>query len=101
MGSYTPSRVPQDQRFEVVPDWVCEVLSPSTQKKDRVIKMAVYANYGVRHLWLVDPLARSLGMYVSENGRCIVAGLQKDRDEVAAEPFDRMTLALSDLWTEG
>jgi len=92
--------IPQDQRFEVVPDWVCEVVSPSTQQKDRVIKMSVYARYGVPHLWLVDPLARTLETYVLENGRWTVAGLYKDDDAVSAAPFDQIILALSDLWTE-
>ncbi|MGY6216632.1 Uma2 family endonuclease [Methylolobus aquaticus] len=93
-------KIPQDQRFEVVPDWVCEVLSPTTQKKDRVIKMAVYAQHGVPHLWLVDPLARILETYLLEGGRWTVAGLYKDDDAVSAAPFDQITLALNDLWTE-
>jgi len=93
-------KIPQDQRFEVVPDWVCEVLSPSTQKKDRVIKMAAYAKYGVPHLWLVDPLARTLETYALENGRWTVAGLYKDDDPVSAAPFDQITLELNDLWIE-
>ena len=93
-------KIPQDQRFEVVPDGVCEVLSPATQKKDRVVKMAVYAKYGVPHLWLVDPLARILETYLLEGGRWSVAGLYEDDDEVSAAPFDQITLALNDLWTE-
>ena len=44
--------------FTVVPDWVCEILSPSTQVRDRTQKMSIYAREGVRHLWLVDPVAR-------------------------------------------
>ncbi|MEZ5579520.1 MAG: Uma2 family endonuclease [Candidatus Competibacteraceae bacterium] len=47
-------RLPHDHRIEVVPDWVCEILSPSTAKTDRVIKMPVYARHGVPYLWLVD-----------------------------------------------
>jgi len=93
-------KIPQDQRFEVVPDWVCEVLSPSTQKKDRVLKMIVYAKYGVPHLWLVDPLARTLETYLLENARWTVAGLYKDDDAVSAAPFDQLTLSLNDLWGE-
>lgn len=93
-------KIPQDQHFEVVPDWVCEVVSPSTQKKDRVIKMGVYARHGVPHLWLVDPLARTLEIYVLEGGRWTVAGSHKDDDPVSAAPFDQITLMLGDLWTE-
>ena len=46
--------LPLDHRFEVVPDWVCEVLSPSTHKKDRILKMKVYGHHGVAYLWLVS-----------------------------------------------
>jgi Uma2 family endonuclease len=53
-------RLPRDQRFEVVPDWACEVLSPSTAKHDRMVKMPLYARYAMAYLWLVDPLARTL-----------------------------------------
>ena len=52
--------IPRDHRFEVVPDWVCEILSPSTAGKDREIKLPIYAHYGVQYVWLVDPLARTL-----------------------------------------
>jgi Uma2 family endonuclease len=92
--------IPQDQRFEVVPDWVCEVLSPTTQKKDRVVKMALYAQYRVAYLWLVDPLARTLETYTLDSGFWSVSGLYKDQDEVSAAPFEAMTLLLSDLWVE-
>ncbi len=93
--------LPQDQRFEVVPDWVCEVLSPSTQKKDRILKMSVYARFGVAYLWLVDPLARLLETYALEEGRWVVTGLYKDHDKVRAAPFDTIEIALADLWGEG
>jgi Uma2 family endonuclease len=50
--------VPEDQRFEVVPGWVCEVLSPSTAGKDRELKLPTYARYGVGFAWIADPVAR-------------------------------------------
>ena len=90
--------IPKDHRFEVVPDWVCEVLSPSTLSKDRVLKMRVYARYGVAFLWLADPLARSLEAYALDDGRWTVTGLYREQDAVAAAPFEAMTLALGDLW---
>lgn len=91
---------PQDQRFEVVPDWVCEVLSPGTAKKDRIKKMPVYARYGVPYLWLVDPLARTLEAYTLENGRWVVQGLYSDEAEASVPPFTDIPLALTDLWIE-
>ena len=93
--------LPQDHRFEVVPDWICEVLSPGTMKKDRMIKMKVYARHGVAHLWLVDPLAKTLETFALDNGRWTVTGLYTDDDEARAEPFDAVTFSLGDLWARG
>jgi Uma2 family endonuclease len=84
-----------------VPDWVCEVLSPSTVRKDRVLKMKVYARHGVAHLWLVDPLARTLETYILHEGQWTVAGLYTDAEEVRAAPFEAVTLALGDWWVDG
>jgi Uma2 family endonuclease len=92
--------LPLDQRFEVTPDWVCEVLSPGTAKKDRVTKMPVYARYGVPYLWLVDPLARTLEAFLLEQGRWVVTGLYSDQTEVSIPPFQELTLPLTDLWVE-
>jgi Uma2 family endonuclease len=71
--------IPQDQRFEITPDWVCEILSPSTMQKDRVIKMPVYARYGVPHIWLVDPLAHTLEVFLLQDDRWSVRPVQGDR----------------------
>jgi Uma2 family endonuclease len=60
--------IPQDQRFEIVPDWICEVLSPSTASKDRAVKMPLYARYGVQYVWLVDPLEKKLEVFKLTNG---------------------------------
>ena len=90
--------LPQDHRFEIVPDWVCEVLSPSTQSKDRVIKMKTYAHYGVKFLWLIDPWSRILESYYLDDGHWAVSGLFQDKDEVSTPPFDAVVIALEDLW---
>jgi Uma2 family endonuclease len=93
--------IPADQRFEVVPDWVCEVLSPTTVKKDRVRKMPIYARYGVNYLWLVDPIARMLEIFELREGKWIVGRMFKDQDQVSAMPFTEMVLSLAELWVEG
>src|SRR5207249_834735 len=43
--------------FTLAPDWICEVLSPSTAALDRGEKMEIYAREEVRHIWHVDPIA--------------------------------------------
>ncbi|MFM8333883.1 MAG: Uma2 family endonuclease [Candidatus Methylumidiphilus sp.] len=92
------SMVPDDHRFEVVPDWVCEILSPSTAKKDRVEKLPLYARYGVAYVWIVDPLAQTLEAFARrDEGWLLIAALQDD-DRVAVPPFDAVAFALADLW---
>ncbi|MBL8258224.1 MAG: Uma2 family endonuclease [Candidatus Competibacteraceae bacterium] len=93
-------RLPRDHRIEVVPDWVCEILSPSTARIDRVVKMPLYARYGVPYLWLVDPLAHILEAFALRDGRWTVIGSFQDQDVVTVEPFAEIALELVGLWAE-
>lgn len=90
--------IPESHRFEVVPDWVCEILSPGTIQKDRVVKLPFYARYGVAHAWLVDPLARTLEAFALREGAWVLVASLKDDDPVSVAPFDAITFSLADLW---
>ena len=90
--------IPDDQRFETVPDWVCEVLSPGTAAKDRVRKMPVYARHGVPWAWLVDPLARTLEVFQLRDGQWLLVGAYGEDEQVSAPPFTEIKLSLEDLW---
>jgi Uma2 family endonuclease len=89
---------PQDHRFEVVPDWVCEILSPSTASRDREVKMPLYAHYRVSYAWLVDPEARTLEAFRLEAGVWQEVGGFAGSDRAAVPPFDAVTLDLEGLW---
>jgi Uma2 family endonuclease len=91
-------QIPEGHRFEVVPDWICEVLSPSTESKDRRVKMPIYAHYGVAYAWLVDPKQRSLEAYALDSGEWCQLAEATGNDAVAIAPFDALTLDLSNLW---
>jgi Uma2 family endonuclease len=93
-------QVPRDAAFTVIPDWVCEVASPSNLRLDRAIKMPRYARWGVRHLWIVDPLARTLEVYRLMEGRWLQLGVWHDDQVVEAEPFEAVPLDLSELWVD-
>jgi Uma2 family endonuclease len=85
----------------LAPDWICEVLSPSTEEHDRETKMPLYARNEVRHAWLVDPIARTLEVYVlSAGGRWNEPTLYRDSARVRAVPFDAIEIELSVLWAE-
>ena len=89
---------PEGHRFGIVPDWVCEILSPSTASKDREIKLPLYAHYGVQYIWLVDPIARTLETYRLAAGVWVETGRFAGGDRVAAAPFEAVSIDLKDLW---
>jgi Uma2 family endonuclease len=86
--------------FTLAPDWVCEVLSASTAKQDRIEKLPLYAREQVGYAWLVDPRLRTLEALRLENGRWVVVGLWKDGARVRAEPFEAFELELGVLWAD-
>jgi len=90
---------PKGHKIEVVPDWVCEVLSPSSTSTDREEKLPLYARYGVQFAWLVDPKGRKLEAFRLEQGRWILLGTLRDDDRVCVAPFDAITIHLAELWT--
>ncbi len=93
-------RPPRTAAFTLAPDWVCEVLSPSTAALDRGIKLPVYGREGVRHVWLMDPEARTLEVFRLEGGRYMLLVTHTGLARVRAEPFETLELDLSFLWGE-
>ena len=96
------TRIPNVPWTDVAPDWVCETLSPSTARIDRRLKLGIYARAGVGHLWLLDPLARTLEVLSidRERGQWRVAAVHGDNERVRPEPFDVIEIDLATLWTE-
>lgn len=87
--------VPGTPAISLAPDWVCEILSPSTMKLDRTKKLAVYARQAVSHLWLIDPLERTLEVLRLSNGLWSIAQVFTDDAVVRAEPFEAIELSLA------
>lgn len=92
---------PDTAAFTVAPDWVCEVVSPGTERLDRAKKMPVYAREQIASLWLVNPLARTLEVYRLVDGRWLLLATHEGSARVRAEPFDAIELDLGPLWGEG
>ncbi len=82
----------------VAPDWVCEVLSPSTVQVDRERKLPLYHREGVSHAWLIDPLTRTLEIYRRQARDWLFVASHSGEEEVRAEPFDALLLNLGALW---
>jgi len=90
--------IPNVAAFELAPDWVCEVVSPTTQRLDRIRKLPKYAEVEVRHAWLVDPLRRTVDIFRLEDGKWVVAGFFEGNDVIHAEPFEAIDLNLGAIW---
>ncbi len=86
--------------FDLAPDWACEVLSPSTRRLDLTDTRAIYAREGVSHLWLVDPLARTLEVFGLRDGAWVLLGALKDDEGVRLPPFDALEWPLGALWPD-
>ena len=91
-------KIPQDHKFTQKPDWVCEVLSPSTFKTDWDLKIPEYAAAGIKHLWVVDPLAQDLKAFELIAGEWVLLACLKDDAQVCVPPYDAITFSLSELW---
>ncbi|MBK1623639.1 Uma2 family endonuclease [Afifella marina] len=92
------SVLPETAYLETAPDWVCEVISASTETYDRVSKRRIYAGAGVSHLWLLDPRSKVLEVFALTGDSWLLVDTFRDGDDVAAPPFDVMTFSLSALW---
>ncbi len=82
----------------LAPDWVCEVLSPSTCRVDRVLKTRIYSEHEVSWLWMVDPLARVLEVFELRDGYWSLVQVFEGSDVVRAKPFDAVELEMERWW---
>ena len=92
--------VPDTAYMTLAPDWVCEVISPSTERIDRSRKTRIYAREGVKHLWLLDPIVRTLEVLRLENARWVLLATHSDTDVVRVEPFEAIEIELAALWPD-
>ena len=94
--------LPDTAWFETTPDWVCEVISPSPSRRDRIQKARIYRECLVEWLWLVDPLAQTVEVMHAETGRWVVMGGWEGEDAHARmPPFDAVAIDLARWWDSG
>ena len=87
-----------EARIEVIPNWVCEVISPSSVRMDKVLKARKYAECNVSHYWLADPEQRTLEVRRLENEKWVVVSTFEGAEKVRAEPFESIEIDLGDFW---
>ena len=101
VAGYRSTRVPEDSDrawMSKAPDWICEILSPSTEARDRGIKRKIYARSGVAHYWLLDPRIRQLETFELRKGSWVLLDTFTDNAKTSAAPFTALTFNLSVFW---
>jgi Uma2 family endonuclease len=94
------SVVPDVAFFELAPDWVCEVLSRSTEKRDRTQKLRIYMREGIQHVWLVHPRLRTLEAFSARDGKWELSATLHDDERGRIPPFDAIEIELASLWSD-
>ena len=92
--------LPDEAFISLAPDWVCEVLSLSTERTDRGRKLRIYAEAGVAHLWFVKESARTLEVLRLKDGVWTIVGVCVDSDVVRIHPFEAIQIELGRLWPD-
>jgi Uma2 family endonuclease len=107
LAGWTRERLPRavggkdaPAHYGLAPDWVCEVLSKRTRRIDQGPKMRIYAREGVRHLWHMDPLTRTLDIFRLTEGQWQLVQSFSKEERVRAEPFEALELELPLVWSE-
>jgi len=93
-------RLPATAYIALAPDWVCEVVSPSTARLDRAKKLGIYAAEGVHHAWLVDPLARTIEVLRLVRSRWAIIATHAGDAIVRIEPFEEIELEIGTFWED-
>ena len=91
--------VPDSTYLTLAPDWACEVLSPSTETLDRGRKLRIYRREGVVHVWLLDPLRRTLEVLVHASGHYRALATHEGDARPRVAPFEAIELELDALWS--
>ncbi len=89
---------PDTATISLAPDWVCEILSASTETRDRTAKMRIYGEAGIPYLWLIDPRQQMLEAFEFRGGYWAVNGGWSADGIVRAAPFDTVPFPVAKLW---
>jgi Uma2 family endonuclease len=89
---------PDVAAFELAPDWIGEVVSPSTGRLDRIRKLPRYGTYHIPYAWIVDPIGHSVEVYVLHDSKWLLESTHENGDVIRAVPFEALALDLARLW---
>ena len=80
------------------PDFIVEILSPTTETVDRTLKMTDYAAHGVTEYWIIDPVQQSVEQYFLENGDFILHVKLVREGTLHARAIENYRIGLQDIF---
>ena len=80
------------------PDLAIEIVSPGSERTDRIDKLAAYAAFGIAHYWNIDPQGRTAKAFKLRRKKYVAAGSGKGKDKVSFAPFEELEIDLGELW---
>jgi len=92
------AEIPEENPIAVVPDWCCEILSPSTAANDVRIKLPNYIAAGVPHVWIIEPIAHLVQVFGDHGGKPVLVATASDEEGALIAPFD-LAIDVRRLWT--
>lgn len=94
---HVPER-PRGRPVRMAPNWVCEILSPSTASRDLGHKLQTYHLARVGHYWVVEPFNQTITVYGWHEAGYVVIRIAGARELARLEPFDAVALDLGDIF---
>ena len=93
-------KLPEEAYFSLSPDWVCEVLSPSTARYDKISKLKIYEENKIPYYWIVDPLNRVLEIFELDQKNYKLVSVFDQNSLVKAPSFEELEFNLGSLWAD-
>ena len=101
VAGWRRDRVPEyltGTAWEIAPDWICEVLSRSTARFDRIVKLPKSAQHEIAWAWLVDPALQTLEVFRLVQGQWTLTSTHSGEEMIRAEPFEAIEVPLGVFW---
>jgi Uma2 family endonuclease len=89
---------PKTAWVETTPDWICEILSQSSERYDRNEKRRIYAETGVKFIWLLDPRSKVLECFTLVAKQWLLTHTYDQNSVVNAPPFETASIELAHLF---
>jgi len=87
-----------DKGCNGAPDWIIEIISPSTQRMDYLVKLLKYKSAGVREYWIINPIIETVNVYFfDDNEKKEDAALFSFKDEIPVHIYEDFTINISEL----